>query len=84
MSKTLEKEGPSIVQGKLDKLIATLPQQWQQQRAHCWILSWKLLPQKVVGISTPNVPQHLPNENVWLWVWQGVYTKDLVAKKVTR
>ena len=53
-----------FVQGKPDTLIATLPQQWQQQRAHCWILSWKLLPQKVVGVSTPNVPQHLPSENI--------------------
>ena len=35
-----------FVQGKPDTLKATLPQQWQQQRAHCWMLSWKLLPQR--------------------------------------
>ena len=69
------------MQGKPNTLIATLPQQWQQQRAHCWILSWKLLPQKVVGVSTPIVLQHLPNENIWFWVKQAVYTNGLVAKK---
>ena len=36
----------AFVQGKLDTIIATLPQQWQQQRAHCWMLSWKVLPPK--------------------------------------
>ena len=52
------------MQGKSDTLITTLHQQWQQQRAHCWMLSGKLLPPRVTGVSTPSVPWFLPNEKL--------------------
>ena len=49
MSKTLKKEGPSFCNCARKSwnthCIVTLPQQWQQQRAPCWMLSWKLVPQ---------------------------------------
>ena len=48
------------------------------------MLSWKLLPPMVTGVSTPNVPWLLPNENIWLLVKLAVYTNDLVVKRLIR
>ena len=43
-------------------------------------------PRRSVGVSAPNVPQHLPNENIWLWVLhaQGGVYKWLGGKKTDK
>ena len=78
--KPWRKELP-FVQGKPDTLIAILPQQWQQERAHCWLLSWKLLPVKVAGVSTPNVPRLLPKRKYLAVGDEGGVCKWLGGKK---
>ena len=84
MSKTLKKEGPSICARKTCHAQSHSPAAVATTESTLLDAELETFAPKVACVSTQNVPWLFPNENIWLWVKQAVYTNGLVAKKTDK
>ena len=84
MSKTLKNIGPSICARKTRHAQSHSPAAVTTTESTLLDAELETFASKVAGVGTQNVPWLLPNENVWLWVKQAVYTNGLVAKQTNK